>query len=76
MVKNPPANTEEVENTGLIPGSGRFWRKKWQPTPIFSPGKFHRQRSLADDRPWRPKESNTTEPWCTRVHTHTHTAGQ
>ena len=22
------------------------WRKKWQPTPIFFPGKSHRQRSL------------------------------
>ena len=23
------------------------WRRKWQPTPIFLPGKFYRQRSLA-----------------------------
>ena len=23
------------------------WSKKWQPTPIFLPGKFHGQRSLA-----------------------------
>ena len=22
------------------------WRKKWQPTPVFLPGKFHGQRSL------------------------------
>ena len=22
------------------------WRRKWQPTPIFLPGKFHGQRSL------------------------------
>ena len=22
------------------------WRRKWQPTPVFSPGKFHGQRSL------------------------------
>ena len=23
------------------------WRRKWQPTPVFLPGKFHEQRSLA-----------------------------
>ena len=23
------------------------WRRKWQPTPVFLPGKSHRQRSLA-----------------------------
>ena len=22
------------------------WRRKWQPTPVFLPGKSHRQRSL------------------------------
>ena len=24
------------------------WSKKWQPTPVFLPGKFHGQRSLVD----------------------------
>ena len=23
------------------------WRRKWQPTPVFLPGEFHGQRSLA-----------------------------
>ena len=23
------------------------WRRKWQPTPVFLPRKFHQQRSLA-----------------------------
>ena len=23
------------------------WSRKWQPTPVFLPGKFHRQRNLA-----------------------------
>jgi len=23
-----------------------FWRRKWQPTPVFLPGKSHEQRSL------------------------------
>ena len=32
---------------GSIPRSGRFpWRRKWQLTPVFLPGKFHGQRSL------------------------------
>ena len=22
------------------------WKRKWQPTPVFLPGKFHGQRSL------------------------------
>ena len=28
------------------------WKRKWQPTPVFLPGKFHRQKSLADYGPW------------------------
>ena len=24
----------------------KFWRRKWQPTPVFLPGKVHGQRSL------------------------------
>ena len=37
------------------------WRRKWQPTPIFLPGKFHRLRSLAGYSPWGHKESDITE---------------
>ena len=43
-VKNSPANARDV---GLIPGLGRFpWRRKWQPTPVFLPGKLRGERSL------------------------------
>ena len=38
--------------------------KKWQPTPIFLPGKSHGQRSLAGYSPWGRKQSDTTK------HTH------
>ena len=31
------------------------WRRKWQPTPVFSPGKSHGQRSLAGYSPWDHK---------------------
>ena len=37
------------------------WRRKWQPTPIFLPGKSHGQRSLVGYSPWGSKESDTTE---------------
>ena len=35
--------------------------RKWQPTPIFLPGKYHRQRSLEGYSPWGRKESDTAE---------------
>ena len=35
--------------------------KKWQPTPVFLPGEFHGQRSLAGYGPWVCKELDTTE---------------
>ena len=32
----------------LDPWVGKIpWRRKWQPTPVFLPGKFHGQRNLA-----------------------------
>ena len=37
------------------------WRRKWQPTPVFLPGKSHGQRSLGDCSPWGGKEWDTTE---------------
>ena len=59
MVNNPPANAGDQ---GSTPGLGRFpWRRAWQHIPIFLPGEFHRQRSLASYRPWGLKELDTTE---------------
>ena len=37
------------------------WRRTWQPTPVFLPGKSHGQRSLAGYSPRGDKESDTTE---------------
>ena len=37
------------------------WRRKWQPTPVLLPGKFHGPRSLVGYSPWDHKESDTTE---------------
>ena len=37
----------------MIPGLGRpRGEGKWQPTPVFLPGKFHGQRSLVVYSPW------------------------
>ena len=36
------------------------WRRKWQPTPVFLPGKFHGQRSLVSYSPQVRKGSDTT----------------
>ena len=41
---------------GMIP-----WNRKWQPTPVFLPGKFHGQRMLAGYVPWSCKELDRTE---------------
>ena len=37
-----------------------LWIRKWQPTPIFLPGKFHRQRNPADYSPWGCKKLDRT----------------
>ena len=37
------------------------WRREWQPTPVFLPGKSHGQRSLEGYSPWGRKELDTTE---------------
>ena len=37
------------------------WRREWQPTPVFLPGKFHGESSLAGYNPWGHKELDTTE---------------
>ena len=45
-------------NPGLIPGSGRS--PEGDP-PVFLPGEFHGQRSLAGYTPWGHKELDMTE---------------
>ena len=67
MVKNLPANTG---NPGLISGSGRP-SGEGNDNPVFLPGEFHGQRSLAGYCPWGCKESDMTEQ-LTHTHTHTH----
>ena len=67
MVKNLPANAgDSISGVGKIPR-----KSKWQPTPVFLPAKFHRQRSLAGFSPWGCKESDMTEQLSTNTHTYT-----
>ena len=47
--KNSPANAGDMGFglwVGMIP-----WRRKWQPTPVFLPGEFYGQKSLAGYSP-------------------------
>ena len=56
VVKNLPANPGDITDTGLkIP-----WNRKWHPTPVFLPGKFHGQRSLMGYSPWGHKQLDMT----------------
>ena len=38
-----------------------IWRRKWQPTPVLLPGKFHGWGSLVGYSPWSRKELDMTE---------------
>ena len=46
VVMNPPAKHEFDLWVGKVP-----WRRKWQPNPVFLPGKSHGQRSLVGYSP-------------------------
>ena len=51
-----------MQETRFDPWVGKIhWRRKWQPTQVFLPGKSHGQRSLAGYSPWGHKESDITE---------------
>ena len=59
VVKNPSANAEGTRDMGSV--RKIHWIMKWQSAPIFLPGKFHGQRSLAGYCPWGHKESDKTD---------------
>ena len=46
---------------GFYPWVGKIpWRREWQPTPVFLPGKSHGQRNLVGYNPQSHKELDTT----------------
>ena len=53
---NPLPSGNYLYSTYLV-----WWRRKWQPTPVFLPGESHGQRSLVGYSPWGHKESDMTE---------------
>ena len=70
MVKNMSANADNV-------GSIRLSQKDpWQPAPVFLPGKFHGQRSLASYTPWGLKtlrhDLTTKQQQTVRVYMYTY----
>ena len=69
MVKNLPANAEAEGDTGSILGLGRSsGGGNGNPTPVFLPGKFHGQRSLAGYIPWDHRDLDMTEQLFTLAH--------
>ena len=58
LVAQPVKRLSAMQGTwvGKIP-----WRRKWQPTPVFLPGKSHGLWSLVGYCPWGRKESDMTE---------------
>ena len=65
MVKNPPANVGD-KRCGFDPWVRKIpWSRKWQPTRVFLPGKFHGQRSLVGYKSFSkvPMESHHGLTW-------------
>ena len=65
---NKPSTGSLLVNTYSVSYSSlyRCLQEKWQPTPVFLPGKSHGRRSLVGYSPWGRKESDRTE----RLHFH------
>ena len=57
-VKNSPAK-QETQAWSL--GWKDPLEKEWPPAPVFLPGEFHGQKSLAGYSPWGRKESHKTK---------------
>ena len=59
---SPGLSHNYLVQAGSISGSGKIsQRRKWQPTPVFLPGKPQRQRNLTGYSPWGHKELGTIE---------------
>ena len=56
------SNWTELKRYGFHPWVRKiFYRRKWQPTPVFLPGKYNGRRILTGYSAWGRKESDTTE---------------
>ena len=76
MAQTVKASAYNSGYPGSIPGFGKIpWRRKWQPTPVFFPGKSHGQRNLVG---YSPRGSQRVRhDWGTSLsfflYTHIHT---
>ena len=61
VVKNQPASAGDIETQVRSLSWEISWRRALQPPPVFLPGEFHGQRSLAGCSPRGHKELDTTE---------------
>ena len=61
VVKNPPASAGDMRHGFDSWVRKILWCRTWLPTPVFLPGKFHGQRSLAHYSPWAHKQLDTAE---------------
>ena len=67
VVKHLPA-MQETQRPGFNHWVGKIpWRRKWQLTLVFLPGKSHGQRNVIGYSPWGRKESDMTEHASTPV---------
>ena len=56
--KDPTCQSRRHKRLGLNSWVGKIpWSRKWQPDPVFLPGKFHGLSSLGGYSPWGCKES-------------------
>ena len=61
----------QYRRPGFDPRVGKItWRGEWLPIPVFLPGEFHGQRSLAGCYPWGSQKGGNS--WMTNTHTDTH----
>ena len=71
VVKNLSANAGRHRGCRFAPQVRKIpWRRKWQPTSVFLPGKSQ-QRNLEGYNPWCCKELDTRECEHTCIHTDT-----
>ena len=60
--KEPTCQCRRCKRRGFYPWVGKIpWRRRWQPTPVFSSGESHGQRSLAGYGPQNCKDQDRTE---------------
>ena len=60
--KGPACQCRRRRRLGFDPWVGKIpWSRKWHPTLVSLPGKFHGQRRLVGFSPWGCEELDTTE---------------